>query len=89
MFISYDPLTLYSSLAVLCGCTSVVIPSKGMHEEDWQPEARRRFGIAYGFENIGRSTLTAPLALEGLCAIEKDSTKLVAEFVTEVNEFFK
>jgi len=89
MFISYDPLTLYSSLAVLCGCNSVVIPSKGIHEEDWQPDARRRYGIAYGFENIGRSKSTAHLALEGLHAIEKDSTRLVVEFVTEVHKYFK
>jgi hypothetical protein len=88
VFISFDPLTLYSSLAVLCGCPSVVIPLDDMDEEEWQPDERRRHGIAYGFERINESRSTAPLALEGLLSIENDSKKAVKEFVIEVNEFF-
>ena len=50
-FISYDPSTLYSNLAVLCGCQSVVIPSEGISENDWKPNYIS-YGVAYGFENI-------------------------------------
>jgi len=88
-FISFDNLSLYSSLAVLCGCESIVIPEKGISEEKWQPDERRRYGIAYGFENIMKARSTAHLALQGLLSIQDDSKKIVNEFIKEVQDFFK
>jgi len=87
-FISYDPMTLYSNLAVLCGCSSVVIPSAGVSETEWQRDPRRHYGVAYGIENISKANATAHLALEGLVSIERDSTSLTRQFITQVEEYF-
>jgi hypothetical protein len=57
-FISYDPHTMYSALAVIAGCESVVIPDPGVPPEVWCPDITGRLGIAYGFEDLPRAQAT-------------------------------
>lgn len=47
-FISYDPYTLFSTYAAIAGCDSIVAPIPGVTKEEWHPDARDRYGIAYG-----------------------------------------
>lgn len=86
-FISYDPSTLYSNLAVLCGCESVVIPLEGVDEDQWKPNYIS-YGVAYGIENISKAKNTAPLMRDALLLAEAESLELVKLFAKEVNEFF-
>jgi hypothetical protein len=50
--ISYDTYTMYSMYASMCGCKSVVIPEEGISKEKWLPEEEKRYGIAYGFDDV-------------------------------------
>ena len=47
--ISYDTQTLLSRYALLCGCSSIVVPEQGVSLEEWRPNEGDRLGIAYGF----------------------------------------
>lgn len=47
-FYSYDTASLYSSLAVLCGCESIVVPDPGVSIEAWCPDEQLRMGLHYG-----------------------------------------
>jgi dTDP-4-amino-4,6-dideoxygalactose transaminase len=53
-FYSYDPYTYLSNLAVLCGCTSIVIPIPHVPKSEWVrlrgPYGHK--GIAYGVDDI-------------------------------------
>ena len=87
-FISYDPYTAYSRFAVLCGCTSIVMPVDGIAEEKWEPDERRRAGLAYGYSNVEKALQTAwmvPLIVQE----ETDrSVQSVKDFVEELDKFF-
>ena len=75
-FISYDPHTMYSALAVVAGCDSVVIPDVGVSMESWSPDPLGRAGIAYGFEDLPRARSTRDLLIETLQ--RRDSENLVS-----------
>lgn len=87
-FISYDTYTAYSIFAVLCGCESVVIPDENVTEEEWYPKETDRYGIAYGFDNITKSKLTAHLVKEHITIEEQKSLINVKNCVREINQFF-
>jgi hypothetical protein len=63
IFISYDPLTYLTVMAVLCGCVCVVIKVDGMDEIEWlktltcysylkKNNLNKLYGIAYGVSEI-------------------------------------
>ena len=87
-FISYDTNTFYSSLAVLCGCNSVVIPLDGVSEDEWRPNKETRNGVAYGIENLEEAKATAVLARDALLEKERNSQECVQKFIDEVNQYF-
>ncbi len=87
-FISYDPYTAYSRLAVLCGCESVVVPINGLSEDEWYPDPICRLGISYGFDNLtyshtSRNDLINQIKLEHSSCLET-----VRLFADEVTSFF-
>jgi hypothetical protein len=52
-FYSYDSDTYISIMASLCGCESVIVPEEGVTAEEWkQKNQHRKYGIAYGLEDI-------------------------------------
>jgi hypothetical protein len=87
-FISYDTNTFYSSLAVLCGCNSVVVPLDGVSEISWRPDEKTRYGVAYGIENLEKAKSTAGMARATLLDAERNSQRCVLEFIAEVNRYF-
>lgn len=87
-FISYDTQSFYSTLAVLCGCRSVVIPDNGVGIEEWLSDPSERFGIAYGFENMDEAEKTRHLLLKKLSASEEYSLQSVRNFVKKCETFF-
>lgn len=88
LFISYDLHTAYSTFAVLCGCTSVVIPEEGLSEERWRPDPTTRYGIAYGLDKINQASKTSCFALEHILQEEKNEVIKIKNFIAEVHNFF-
>ncbi len=87
-FYSYDVNTAYSLLAVLCGCDSVVFPTPGVSEFEWNPDPRFRYGIAYGVDNIAKAKATSHLVKPFLTEMNNDSVNCVIDFIAEVNAYF-
>ena len=67
-FVSYDLQTAYSSIAVLCGCESVIVPEPGKSRADYVSENHIFAGLAFG---------TSP---EELAYAAKTRDKLVGSF---------
>lgn len=88
MCISYDTYTMYSVYAAMCGCISVVVPDKGILEEEWLPDSKKRYGLAYGFENIETSKQTQKLLLERMKDEEKNIKISLLYFVDECFKVF-
>jgi hypothetical protein len=87
-FYSYDLETAYSQFAALCGCDSVVVPDPGLTEQQWRQDARYRYGIAYGSENIEEARSTVSMLRPFMKELELDSVRQVLSFMNEVNDHF-
>lgn len=87
-FISYDTYTAYSRFAALCGCDSVVIPDEGVSEAQWYPNPADRFGVAYGFEQIGEARKTRPMLLSKIEQEHQQSAEAAVRFVLACEAFF-
>jgi hypothetical protein len=89
-FISYDEYTAYSIFAVMCGCESVVVPSKGINLEEWYPDKKDRYGIAYGTSNsqLEWAKKTAKLVEERIKSEHKRSVENVRNCLEEIMCFF-
>ncbi len=87
-FVSYDTYTAYSRFAVLCGCESIVIPDQGVTKEQWRPNPAERYGLAYGFSDVGAARETAHLVKENILSEERQSIENVKNAVIEINEYF-
>jgi hypothetical protein len=83
-FVSYDPQTLYSYLAVLAGCESVVVPPDNMTKEQWKPNVEDRYGLAYGFDDVEFALSTRHLALERQISLERNSQQNAMEFMSDI-----
>lgn len=86
--ISYDSYTMYSLFAALCGCDSVVVPEPGVSKEQWYPDPRDRYGLAYGFDDLDEARRTRPLLLPHLRAQEQDANASVQAFITRCAAYF-
>jgi hypothetical protein len=87
-FYSYDLRTGLSQLAALCGCESVVVPDANLSENDWSPDCRHRYGVAYGIERMDEARSTLHLLKPHLEALQERVYGIVGEFVLEVNKYF-
>lgn len=83
-FISYDPQTYYSYLAVVAGCESVVVPSGDTSKEQWKPNVEDRYGLAYGFDDIELALTTRDLALERQISLDNDSQRSARDFMNDI-----
>lgn len=80
-FISYDDATLYSMLAVLSGCESIVVPEPGVTREEWRGNREDTFGLAYGFEDLKWANETKHLVWRRLRDLEASSQHNVEMFI--------
>jgi hypothetical protein len=87
-FICYDPYTHYSTFATKCGCTSIVIPDEGVSKEDWKPNVKDTYGIAYGLNDIEYVNETKDKFLEYQKEIEQNNIDAVRKFVKLCEEYF-
>ena len=83
-FVSYDAHTLYSSLAAISGCESVVVPLEGVTKEQWRPSVEDRYGIADGFDDVEFALTTRHLALERQMALDRDSERNARAFLADI-----
>jgi hypothetical protein len=86
--ISYDSYTMYSMFAALCGCVSVVVPEEGVGKEQWYPDPRDRYGLAYGFDDVDHAVRTQPLLLPRLKEQESLANESVRSFIARCGEYF-
>ena len=49
-YITFDTRTFLTRMAVLCGTEVIVVPEPGVTEDEWHPDARQRYGVAWGFD---------------------------------------
>lgn len=87
-FISYDPYTLYSTLAVISGCESIVAPQNNLTINDVYPDLSFMNGIAYGFEDLNRAKSTINLLFSRINSIEQNNNLKIINFLKEVDDFF-
>ena len=88
-FISYDLYTAYSSLAVLCGADSVVVPDPSLTETQWYANEEDRWGLAYGFDRLEAARATAARQRARRQALEADSLRSVAAFAAHARAHFQ
>ena len=86
LFISFDNHSYHSTMAALCGCQSVVIPSEDLSSEEFYNV--QKYGIAYGFENIDFAKLTQVKMIEDLKAMEQNTYTQCAQFIELVKNHF-
>lgn len=88
-FISYDPYTLYSQYAAICGCISIVEPIDNLSKEQWQPVEELRYGISYGNNDIQWAINTREKVLPYLKTKEMENNESVRKLIYECKKFFK
>lgn len=84
----YDPYTMLSSYAAVCGCIPVIVPMEGVTKEMWKPDEELRFGLAYGVNDIDYAIETRDRLLSRLEQEEKTNIEMVQRFVSVVQAFF-
>lgn len=89
VFISYDSYTYYTTYAALCGCKSIVIPDGGINKEQWHPNIKDSYGIAYGMDDIEYISKTKALMLEYLKEQENSNIDSVKNFTNMCELYFK
>lgn len=89
-FISYDDYTAYSLFSVLCGCESIVVPDELISIDEWYPNVKDRYGIAYGVseEQLSWASETSEKVLELIKEEHYRSVKCVLDFINECDSFF-
>jgi hypothetical protein len=101
MFISYDPLTFLSIIAIKCGCISIIYPIDGVSKSDYfkmtalyeymvEKNIESIYGIAYGTseDEINYAKTTLHLFDEQLLDINNWFTeKYVTNFINDLNNW--
>ena len=87
-FYTYDPFTLYSRYAALCGCIPIIVPVPGMTREQWVPREEERYGLAYGEEDIGWAVATRPLLLRQIADEQAAEAVMLETFIRKCRAAF-
>lgn len=80
-FYTYDPYTLYSRYAALCGCIPIIVPQPNMTREQWVPDEKERYGLAYGDADIGWAVATRDLLLQQIADEQEAEAVMLRSFV--------
>lgn len=87
-FVSYDPYTMYSRYAAMCGCIPIVVPEAGVTKEQWRPVEENRLGIAYGWDDIQWAIDTRDDLIKVMHETSEQSKKSVKSFIEVSQRFF-
>ena len=79
---------MYSHFAALCGCDSIVVPVDGVSKEEWYPDPADRYGLAYGFDDVGEARRTRPLLLPHMKRQESEANDSVGAFIAKCERYF-
>ena len=66
----------------------MVVPEPGVSKEQWYPDPRDRYGLAYGFDDLDEARRTRPLLLAHLRAQEQDANTSVQAFIDKCATYF-
>lgn len=88
-FYTYDPYTLYSRYAAICGCIPVVIPPPGLSKEEWVPRVGDRYGLAYGMEEVPWAIATRDLLLERIARERAEEDMMLRAFISRCHTRFE
>ena len=66
----------------------MIVPEEGVTKEQWYPDPRDRYGMAYGFDDIESARSTRPLLLPHLKAQESLANDSVRRFVEKCDSYF-
>lgn len=81
-FYCYDYASFLSLQAALCGCISIAVPYDGVTAEEWLGYNKtRKYGIAYGEENIEHSINTMDNVRPHLESLEREFYRNVENFI--------
>lgn len=85
---SYDLYTYYSVYAAICGCVPVIVPQPGVTKEQWLPDAKDRYGLAYGLDNVEWAVGTRDKLLERLQDGRREEDAKLRDFVAACRVFW-
>jgi len=98
-FISYDPLTFYQIIAILCGCITIIYPLPNHNKIQWLQKTSiwsyleennldNLYGIAYGIEDLEYAESTLFMAKDQWKDIDNFYKKVhLKNFVQDLNKF--
>lgn len=84
----YDPYTMLSVYAALCGCIPIIVPMPGISKEEWKPDEELRYGLAYGEDDLDYAIATKKMMIARLDRVEADNVRLVERFISIVAAHF-
>jgi hypothetical protein len=87
-FYTYDPYTLYSRYAAICGCIPVIIPPPGLSKQAWVAREEERYGLAYGTEERPWAVATRDLLLKRIVEEQVEERLMVQNFISRCREHF-
>lgn len=89
-FYSFDPHTLYSRLAALCGAVSIVVPTPQMTAELWHRGRTQetRLGVGFGVDDEQWAISSVPRLRQWVQEQESKSASSVSRFAADVTRFF-
>lgn len=87
VFYSYDPYTLYTLYASLCGCLSVYLPEDGVTLEQWSP-AERPPALAYGADDLDYAKRTRTDLVNKVAEDLLEEDEMIRRFARICSEHF-
>jgi len=78
---SFDTYSMYSVFAAMCGCIPVIEPMPGVSREEWFPDPVDRYGLAYGWDDVGWAAETQGALLDQLAGVRAEQDAMLARFV--------
>jgi hypothetical protein len=89
-FYCYDTYTFLSIQAAMCGCISIVIPDPNITKEQYLNGPQlRKYGLAYGENDIDRALETLPLLFKEINQIKLEMNENVIKFIEHCQNYFK
>lgn len=87
-FYSFDPYTMYTAYAAMCGCIPVVVPHQDISKEMWRPVESDRYGIAYGIDDKTWAVETREKMISNFQSDKMDEKNILGDFINKCQDFF-